>query len=319
MKKVGLVISAKDFPDCQWFQGPQVILNQQNFSVYFSTRKKEGRYFYSDVRLAHLDFSMREVSPSPRKQVIERSALGNFDYDGIFPFHVFLSNSNQILALICGWKRKQSVSIDMSIGIAESKDEGLTFSRLGPGPLLTHTLDEPYLVGDPFVYPEGRDVYHLFYISGVNWDSFFSQTPERQYSIMHAYSEDLLTWNRDGKPIIPNRIKNEAQAMPSVVFVAGVFHMFYSYRDVNDFRTNRNNSYKIGHAYSKSLHGPWLLSEWRLPEAAPGDWDYEMQCYPNAILKDNEVFLFYNGNEFGKYGIGVFVMNTEELTNYAKL
>ena len=30
-----------------------------------------------------------------------------------------------------------------------------------------------------------------------------------------------------------------------------------------------------------------------------------MQCYPSLFACDDRVFLFYNGNEFGRYGFGV--------------
>ena len=30
-----------------------------------------------------------------------------------------------------------------------------------------------------------------------------------------------------------------------------------------------------------------------------------MQCYPNVFEMDNEIYMLYNGNAFGKYGFGL--------------
>ena len=34
------------------------------------------------------------------------------------------------------------------------------------------------------------------------------------------------------------------------------------------------------------------------------EWDNIMVCYPFLIKKENKLIMFYNGNEFGKTGIG---------------
>jgi hypothetical protein len=40
-----------------------------------------------------------------------------------------------------------------------------------------------------------------------------------------------------------------------------------------------------------------------LPAAAAG-WDSSMTCYPFVTAFDDRVHLFYNGNGFGRSGIG---------------
>jgi hypothetical protein len=35
------------------------------------------------------------------------------------------------------------------------------------------------------------------------------------------------------------------------------------------------------------------------------DWDAGMQCYPNIFHLNGEIYLLYNGNQFGKFGFGI--------------
>ena len=84
--------------------------------------------------------------------------------------------------------------------------------------------------------------------------------------------------------------------------------MFFCYRESFDFRRNRQRGYRIGHAWSDDLHN-WARDDQPPLEGTPGDWDAEMQCYPHAFESDGEIYLLYNGNEFGKNGFGLARLN----------
>jgi hypothetical protein len=47
-------------------------------------------------------------------------------------------------------------------------------------------------------------------------------------------------------------------------------------------------------------------------ERTAGSWDSDMLCYPHVFACDGEVYLLYNGNEFGRHGFGVAVLDPEE-------
>jgi hypothetical protein len=40
-------------------------------------------------------------------------------------------------------------------------------------------------------------------------------------------------------------------------------------------------------------------------DVAESGWDSEMICYPNVFECDGQIYLLYNGNEFGKFGFGL--------------
>src|SRR5947209_7173314 len=87
------------------------------------------------------------------------------------PTEHVLADGDRVLAYTTGINRRVSVAADSSIGLAISRDRGLSFQRHGTGPLLSASLHEPFLVADAFV-KRYDGTYHMWYIYGTKWQSF---------------------------------------------------------------------------------------------------------------------------------------------------
>jgi len=301
--------------DCTEFsQSPQTLVFDELVRVYFSTRKKDpvnGMYL-SYIAYVDFDKEFNKIINVSLTTVIELGKLGTFDEHGIFPFNP-LKHNNKIMAYTCGWSRRISVAVETSVGLAYSYDKGETFHRVGDGPILTSSLRESVLVGDPFVQVYD-DLYHMWYIFGTEWmKSDGTEPPARLYKIAHATSVDRINWKKEeGKQIISDKLnRHECQALPSVTKIGDRYHMYFCYREATDFRKNPKRGYRLGYAYSDDLIN-WTRddSNSRLDVTA-GDWDSDMMCYPHIFQCDNKVYLLYNGNEFGKFGFGLAVLDKE--------
>ncbi len=295
-------------------QGPQALVFDEFVRVYFSARRQSanGKYL-SCIRFADFDKGFRRVIDVCDKPVIADGKLGSFDEHGIFPMN-FLRVGDRILGYTCGWSRRVSVSIDMAIGLATSADQGRTFQRDGDGPVLSASPHEPFLVGDPCVRMHGS-VFHMWYIFGTRWQARDrEEAPERTYKIGHAVSADGREWTKEeARQIIPDRLgPDESQALPTVIDIGGRHHMFFCYRESFDFRRNGARGYRIGHAWSDDLRN-WTRDDQPALEGTPGDWDADMQCYPHAFECDGEVYLLYNGNEFGRHGFGLARLDMDRI------
>lgn len=292
----------------QFAQSPQALVFDEFVRIYFSSRAVDpinGKYL-SHVAFVDMKKNLREVIRTSDKEVIALGGLGNFDEHGIFPMSV-VRHRAAIYAYTCGWNRRVSVSVDTAIGLAISYDDGLTFKRIGNGPVLAASLNEPFLVGDGFVKIIG-DTFHMWYIFGIGWKKYTTNAPpDRTYKIGHAVSNDGISWNKEeARQIISDRLgPDESQALPTVIEVEGRYHMFFCYRQSFDFRKNKGRGYCIGHAWSDDLYNWTRDDENPLLEGSLGDWDSDMQCYPNVFKCDGRIYLLYNGNEFGRYGFGV--------------
>jgi hypothetical protein len=293
----------------EFAQSPQTLIFDDFVRVYFSTRvrDKNGKYL-SHVSFVDFDQTFKRIINISKETVIELGELGCFDEHGIFPINV-LRDKDQVLAFTSGWNRKVSVSVDASIGLAISVDNGLTFKKVGTGPVLTASLFEPFLVGDGFVIKQ-QEKYHMWYVYGSKWITDATEAePQRVYKIAHATSIDKISWKRDGKQIIADKLnENECQALPSVLHFGNIYHMVFCYREAIGFRKNRDRGYRIGYASSTDLIN-WVREDEKISlEMSDGEWDSDMMCYPHIFEYKGNVYLLYNGNEFGRFGFGLAIL-----------
>ena len=313
-KKLGQIFDPRHYTlpyGCKQFaQSPQVLVFENFVRIYFSTRAidETGKYL-SHMAFVDMRKNFRDVIGLSEKTVIPLGGLGCFDEHGIFPMSV-LRRGKVIYGYTCGWSRRVAVSVETAIGLAVSHDEGLTFQRMGDGPVLAATLHEPCLIGDGFVRVVG-DTFHMWYIFGKGWRAFAPNTPpDRTYKIGHAVSEDGIEWMKEeARQIIPDALgADESQALPTVIEIGGRYHMFFCYRHSFDFRKNRERGYRIGHAWSDDLRNWTRDDDHPYLGGTPGEWDADMQCYPHVFECDGHVYLMYNGNEFGRYGFGLAIL-----------
>lgn len=290
----------------EFAQSPQTLIFDDFVRIYFSTREKDeaGKYL-SHVSFVDMDKGFRKVIGVSDKTVIELGGLGCFDEHGIFPMNICRVNDS-IYAYTTGWNRRVSVSTDASIGLAISHDGGNTFTKVGKGPVLSASPDEPFLVGDAFVKSYGNTL-RMWYIHGTKWTvPRGGEAAERVYKIAHATSHDGVSWQKEGSRIIPDRLgADECQALPTVIEFGNRRHMFFCYRHATDFRTNKDRAYRLGYAFSDDQEH-WVRDDENIGiDVSPTGWDSDMICYPHVLEMDGEVYLMYNGNEFGRYGFGV--------------
>ncbi len=266
--------------------------------------------FLSHVCYADFSKDFREVLRVGDRAVIELGKLGAFDEHGIFPMNV-VRHGRAIYGYTCGWSRRTSVSVETSVGLVKSDDGGITFHRIGDGPILTSSLHEPFLVGDAFVQVH-VDRFHMWYIFGTGWKRpTEGSVPERTYKIGHATSRDGVAWEKEeARQIIADRLESdESQALPTVARIGDLYHMIFCYRQSVDFRANKARGYRLGHAWSDDLE---VVDPRRCRQSGstcrPTGWDSEMMCYPNLFECDGRTYLLYNGNDFGRHGFGIAVL-----------
>ena len=211
-KKLGKIFDPTEHSlanQCREFaQSPQALVFDDFVRVYFSTREKDpknGKYL-SHVAFVDFEKNLKDIIRVSEKTVIELGGLGCFDEHGIFPINI-LHHKNRVYAYTCGWNRRTSVSVDTSIGFATSDNNGLTFQKLGSGPILSSSLNEPFLVGDAFVKVYDN-VFHMWYMFGTQWKQYSENSPpDRTYKIGHATSMDGIEGKtEDGRKIISDKL-----------------------------------------------------------------------------------------------------------------
>lgn len=289
----------------EFAQAPATLIFDDFVRIYFSCRPKRdenGQYksysAYIDVNRTNL-FEILRVAESP---ILSLGDRGTFDEYGTYPVSV-IKKEHEYWCYYAGWTRCVSVPFNVAIGLAVSKDQGKTFAKAGSGPILSYSIDEPFVISGPKIR-KFNDLYYLFYIAGDKW-IMDGDRPEPVYTIRMATSNDGLTWQRHNKKLLTPRIEpDEAQASPDVVFYRGKYHMFFCYRRSMQYRS-KEGGYRIGYAWSDDLEN-WHRADHETGiDISEDGWDNESISYPHVFELDGKLYMLYLGNEVGRYGFGL--------------
>jgi hypothetical protein len=272
--------------------------------VYFGTRDQKG---HSQTSYIEVDAARPEnVYYIHDKPLLSLGRPGTFDDSGIMPSWI-VNHQNKKYLYYIGWNVKVSVPYHLSIGLAVSEDEGESFAKVSEGPLLDRFIDEPFFNTAPCVHWD-EDKWRMWYVSCTGWQTG-TERAEPRYHVRYAESPDGIDWRRTNHACIDYSGETDAIGRPCVYKQQGHYRMLYSYRDIWDYRTNPAQSYRLGYAESPDgLCWTRRDAEVGIERSASG-WDSEMIEYCYLYHYRDRNYLFYNGNGFGKTGIGYAVLS----------
>jgi len=308
-EKLGRIFIPQSVPGRDWLkeyaQAPASLVFDDFIRVYFSCRPKpdeNGQYVsYSSF----VDFDRRDLTKIvnvAKAPILELGGVGTFDEFGTYPVSVIRRGAD-VMAYYGGWTRCESIPFTVSIGAAVSHDNGITFEKLGEGPLLTCDINDPFVLSGPKVRIFGGKWY-LWYVAGTKWQRYEGRS-EAVYKIRMATSDDGFNWVRTGRDIVEDKLEvDECQASPDVFFYEGRYHMFFCYKHSLNFRSN-DRGYRIGYAVSDDFEN-WVRDDSKAGiDISDEGWDDQSLAYPHVFEVDGQVYMLYLGNEFGRYGFGL--------------
>jgi hypothetical protein len=265
--------------------------------VYFSARDDRGR---SHVGVGELDLDRLSAGLRARPDpVLRPGSAGAFDESGVTTSCIVAQDGRRFL-YYTGWTRGVTVPFYFYAGLAVSEDGGESFDRVSRAPILERSEVDPFLTASPWVLVEDG-LWRMWYVSGVRWDA----TPQglrHLYHVKYAESRDGIDWTRTGRVCLDFASPEEyAFGRPCVLKDSdGVYRMWYSVRGAQ---------YRIGVAESRDG-----LTWTRMDRAAGIDvsesgWDSEMIEYPMVFDRAGRRYMLYNGNGYGRTGMGLAVLD----------
>ena len=261
------------------------------WNLYLSLRDERGRARIGRTQLTLDPPALTPLEPDP---ILDLGSLGAFDDSGVVTSSLLRHGDTRYL-FYTGWSLGVTVPFYLMAGVAMSHGEG-RFERLSSAPLLDRNGFDPFLTASPFVSVEDRR-WRMWYVSGSDWTTMPSGEPRHRYNIRYAESDDGRAWRRDGRVCIDYDAETEyAFARPWVVKDADMYRMWFAVR---------GERYSIG--YAESADGiAWVRRDAAsgLTPSAQG-WDSEMVEYPCVFDHRGSRYLLYNGNDYGRTGVGL--------------
>lgn len=297
--KKGLIIEPTEKPN--WWLTHTAIpiadkIGEDYYRIYFAGRNSKNR---SQIGYIKIDINKPQtilyVSKNP---VLELGSLGTFDDSAVTPSWI-INYDNKKYLYYNGWMQGKRVPYYASIGLAISLDGGKTFKKYSIAPLLPRNDIDPYMTHTPCVMIE-NGLWKMWYASGLRWE-IENNKPKPYYHIKYAESKDAINWERKGIVCIDFISKEEwAISRPCIIKEDGVYKMWYSYSI---------RRYRIGYAESENgIHWERKDNEVGIDISKSG-WDSEMIEYPFVFEHKGRKYMLYNGNNYGKTGLGYAILD----------
>ncbi|MEZ4905557.1 MAG: hypothetical protein R2822_29235 [Spirosomataceae bacterium] len=283
-------------------QVPFAYKHKDFLRVYFSSRNDDG---YSQPTFIDVEYDdPTQILYIHDKPILALGGPGEYDETGSMPAWFVDMPNGDIWLYYTGWNRTHN-SYRLSMGLSVSQDGGLTFKKMFTGPIMDRSIQNPIWAAQPSVLREEDGTWRMWYISGHKCE-YIHGYPEPYYRCQSATSTDGIHWIISNVPTLDFDDFLHAVGRPSVFKEDGIYKMYYSYRHTRDYRTDRNQSYRLG--YAESVDGEhWQRKDDQVgihKSENPADFDYQMINYANYYEHNGKKYLLYNGNGFGAAGFG---------------
>lgn len=270
--------------------------------VTFCDSNGIGRPGYVDLS-AKYPTQVIEVSQKP---LLDLGEPGTFDENGILACSVIREDEMNWKMYYVGFELGSKIRYRLLTGLATSSDNCKTFHRIKRTPVLERSDKELYFRGGPYCLKTKAGMYCLWYVAGSQWIDINGKSMPI-YDIRYLESKDGILWPNEGKIIIPiEKTDEHGFGRPCIIpNPRGGYRMFYS------IRRKSFNAYRLGYAESEDGHH-WIRKDEQLKlDVTPNSFDSEAIMYSAPIEINGKLYVFYNGNDFGKDGFAAAVLESE--------
>ncbi len=235
----------------------------------------------------------KKVISNSKRPLIKLGKLGAFD-DSLALATSVVDVKSKLYFYYVGWIRPKNTRFLPSIGLAVSKKNLKNFKKISY-PILSRSSKEPFGCASPFVIKEGRK-FKMWYVAIRRWIKKKNETIPI-YNLSYSESTNGINWDLKKQNVL-NGPANETISRPWIIKYKGKYHLWYSYR-------NKDKNFNIG--YSTSLDGfKWRRKDNKFKIQKLGsNWNSQANCYPCVFKYQKSFYMLFNGNDYGRNGIGL--------------
>jgi predicted GH43/DUF377 family glycosyl hydrolase len=269
-----------------------VLINLDTIRVYAGFRDVNGvsRLGFVDVD-ANNPSKIRNVSKAP---VLDVGLPGTFDDNGVILGDI-VEYKGQLYMYYVGFQLVEKVKFLAFTGLALSKNGSETFQRYSNAPILDRSDKELYFRAiHSLIIQDG--VWKAWCGVGRGWEWIDGEVFPK-YNIKYLESKDGISFPEEGKICIDFERNEYRLGRPRVFKENGIYKMFYT-------KGTLQKEYLPG--YAESVDGfSWTRMDYKIGiEKSEKGWDSKMLCYPSIVKSKDKIYMFYNGNDYGKDGFG---------------
>ena len=288
---------------CSQSTGPSFFRRKSNDQIeaFITGRDADGISRIGTATINKIQNGSLVLEQISNKVVFDIGESGCFDENGVSYPWIVEHNSKEFMFYV-GWVKGGKNRFQNFLGLAIRNKEEEFFTRISKSPIMDRSNEEPYGIGSCCVVREsGR--WLMLYTSFLPWnqDKYKSLShPHSQpsYNIKYAYSDNLIDWQRSNESILDFQDKEHIHGKPVASQESnGEWNLYFSVR---------GDSYRIAFACGSDL---MFLKRGANLVFQNSDWISMTQEYAFPLTIDGWQYLFFNGNGYGRSGLGYAVLN----------
>ena len=268
-------------------------INKGLIKLYISGRAKDNK---SRIGTAIVKWSENpsivKISKNPIIDIPKLNA-GYFYTDGAL-YPEIIKFRGRTFLYFCGWLNHKTFKYNCNIGLAFKKSG--KFKLHSKAPLFKLDDIDPIGTGSMSILKK-KNYLLMYYVSFDEWVKVKGKF-QHKYYIKIAKSFDGIKWIKKNQIAIKTKNKEVAVSKPSVVSEGKKISIYFSARGkyYKIFKVTSKNGIKFGKRSDEIIK-------------RSGSWDSKSREYPYVIKINKQMIMFFNGNNFGKTGLGYAVKN----------
>lgn len=276
---------------------PRMMPGGKVVELFVGGWNKEG---ISSIYSIEIDLEASSYLDESLKLRLSPGKPGTFDENGVFPASI-IENESEWLLSYTGFQLGMQIPHYNFGGLAKCADEYGTLRRISEAPIIDRA-DEGLTVRAGLTGIKRKNKSNLWisaYAAGSTFELISGKLrPNYSVYIQHKNPEYLQI---SGKLAVPYLEKEHGVGRPYLIEYKDKILLFYT-RRMRDF------SYLPGIAVSMDDGLTFERMDYLLENVSERllGVDDEMQYFPAPAIHDNHLYVFYNGNNFGKHGIGIW-------------
>ena len=267
---------------------PVVIkVNRSIFRIFFNSRDEKQR---SSVYSIDFDLSTLRLMPDSLKVQFLLNSPNSYFKDGVsLGSHFELNGLNWVGFM--GWINPSDKHWYGTIGKFQLNDN-FDFERIEENPWFDLDNYDQTSLSYPAVYTS-KNTMHVWYGTTLAWDG---GNGEMIHILKEKISKDCVRFESTNRVVEWKMGESQAFSRPSVLQIHDKFLMAYSVR-------GNKTRYRIGFGLIEDHSS--IVKQMCTFSTSTSKWESEMVEYPYLVSHGDSIFMFYNGNDYGKSGIGL--------------
>ena len=267
---------------------PVVIkMDERLFRIFFNSRDKNQR---SSIYSIDFDLDSRRLIPDTLKVQFLLNSLDSYFKDGVsLGSHFELDGVTWVGFM--GWINPPFKHWYGTIGKFQL-NSNFDFECIEGSPWFDLDSYDHTSLSYPAVYIS-KNVMHVWYGTTLTWDG---GNGEMVHVLKEKTSKDHVQFESSNRIVEWKLGESQAFSRPSILETHDRFLMAYSVR-------GSATKYRIGFGIIED--DSTIVKETSTFSTSDATWESEMVEYPYLVSHRDSIYMFYNGNGYGKSGIGL--------------